>query len=172
MAFMLEYIDEAVDRKFIVTTYQPKQAKPGTMVHIMAAFETEDGITVNYRVTETRQDFTIRFGNIKQFCKWCRPDSFVARHYESLNSKEIIQYMKITGRTFVTFCLPLILLVLAVIWLASMLFTKPPVNIVLGAVLSVVAIAAIILYYKAQKTHATVKMYNKVSSKWSSVVIK
>lgn len=170
MAFMLEYIDEAIDHKFIVTSHQPKQAKPGTMIHIMAGFETPEGITVNYRVTETRQDFTIRFANIKQFCKWCRPDSFIARHYESLNPKEIIQYMKITGRTVTSFCVPLIVLLLVVIWLAALMLATPPISIVLGAVLSVLAVAGILFLYKKQKSQATVKIYNKVSSKWSVVI--
>lgn len=170
MAYMIEFIDEAVDHKFIVTSHQPKQAKPGTMIHIMAGFETEDGVTVNYRVTDTRQDFTIHFSNVKQFCKWCRPDSFIARHYESLNPKEIIQYMKITGRTVVSYCLPLIIVMLVIIWLAAMLLMSAPINFILGGVLSVVAIAGILFLYKRQKTQATVKIYNKVSSKWSVVI--
>ncbi len=166
MAYMIEDIDEAIDHKYIVTKTLSRQAKAGTMVHIMDSFQNQDGITVNYRVTETGQDFMVRFDNLKQFCKWCRPDSFIARHYESLSKSDIVRYMKVTGRTFASFCLPAILLVLALIWAVSLLLIKDNVGIIVGAVLSVIAIFVIILIYKMQKTKATVKLYSKEGDKW------
>ena len=172
MAFMMENIDEAVDRKYIITKHVNKQAKPGTMIHVMAAFESPDGITVNYRVTETKQNFTVRFDTLKQFCKWCRPDTFIARHYESLNAKDIMYYMKVSGRSFVTFCLPLILCALVVIWGGVLLLLDSPMAIIVGAILSALTILLISLHYKSQKTQATVRIYSKVGTKKWNVVIK
>ena len=80
MALYLYSIDEAEDRKFIVTKAMSGQAKMGTLVHIMECSENSSGISVSYRVTETGQDFNIKFENLKQFCKWARPDNFIARY--------------------------------------------------------------------------------------------
>ena len=61
MALYLYSIDEAEDRKFIVTKAMSGQAKMGTLVHIMECSENSSGISVSYRVTETGQDFNIKF---------------------------------------------------------------------------------------------------------------
>ena len=78
MAFMLYSIDEAVDCKYIITKAMSGQAKPGTLIHVMDTKENSDGVTVFYRITKTGQNFVAKFETIKDFCKWCTPDSFIA----------------------------------------------------------------------------------------------
>lgn len=171
MAYMMYSIDEAVDRKFIITKNMSSQAKPGTLIHIMDTTQTSDGISVDYRVTETGQDFTVKFDTVKQFCKWCRPDTFIARYYEYLNDKDIINYMKVSGRSFTSFCLPLIIAALVIVWVVSLLVLSPVPAIIVGAVLSIIAVLAIFKVYKDQKTKATEKIYSKIgNTKWGVVI--
>ena len=64
MALFIYSIDEAVDRKYVVTKSIGGQAQAGTLVHIMDYEEKEDGrISVSYRVTETGQNFDIEFSS-------------------------------------------------------------------------------------------------------------
>lgn len=170
MALYLYSIDEAEDRKFIVTKAMSGQAKMGTLVHIMKCSENSSGISVSYRVTETGQDFNIKFENLKQFCKWARPDNFIARHYEHLSNKDVLHYLKISSRSFVSFCLPLILAALVIIWAVSMICLKNTAGIILGCVLSVIAVAVILGIYRYQKKHIMVSLYNKISTNWGIVV--
>lgn len=163
MAFMLYSIDEAIDRKYVVTKLLSGQAKTGTLIHVMDTHETSDGITVDYRVTKTGQNYVAKFPTVKDFCKWCRPDTFIARHYDSLSKKEIRQYLKITSRTFTSFCLPLILVALAVIWVLAIAAIGGTVGIILGVVLSLVAVVAVLYLFKAQKEKIKLKLYSKVN---------
>ena len=173
MALYIYSIDEAVDRKYVVTKSMSGQANAGTLVHIMDAFDKGDGsVSVSYRVTETGQNFNMDFANLKQFCKWARPDNFIARHYENLNSKDILHYIKVTNRTFATFYLPVLLVALVVIWVVSLLLIKNIVGIIVGVVLSAAAIAGDIFYYKYEKKHIAMDMYSKVGSNSWGVVIK
>lgn len=163
MAFMLYSIDDAVDHKYVVIKPMNGQAKTGTLIHIMDTHETSDGVTVDYRVTKTGQNYVAKFPTVKDFCKWCKPDTFIARHYESLTKKEIRQYLKITDRTFVSFCLPLIVVALAIIWVLAMVVIKGTVGIIVGAVLSVVAVIAVLYLFKSQKEKIKLKLYSKVN---------
>lgn len=168
MAFMMYSVDEAIDSKFIITKNISNQAKPGTLIHIMDASQTSNGISVDYRVTGTNQDFTVRFETLKQFCKWIQPDNFIARHYESLTNKDIVNYMKVSNHGFVSFCLPLIIIALAIIWpVCLLLLPSTLIGIIVGAVLSVAAVVGIILINKKQKSDAKMKIYSSVAgSKW------
>lgn len=173
MAFMMYSVDEAIDSKFIVTKSISSQAKQGTLIHIMDSVQTDEGISVDYRVTGTNQDFTIKFDNLKQFCKWIQPDSFIARHYECLSSKDIIYYMKVNSRSFLSFCLPLILVALAVIWSVALLLLPLPLvtGVIVAAVLSVIACVAIVLIFKKQKSNAKMRIWSRVSeSKWGMTI--
>lgn len=173
MALYIYSIDEAVDRKYVVTKSMSGQAKAGTLVHIMDCLDKGDGsVSVSYRVTETGQNFNMDFANLKQFCKWARPDNFIARHYENLNNKDILHYIKVTSRTFVSFYLPVMLVALVLIWIISLVLIKGVVGIIVGAVLSVAAVAGVIFYYKYEKKHAAMDMYSKVGSNSWGVVIK
>ena len=166
MAFMLYSIDEAIDRKYVVTKQisgQSKQAKIGDLVHIMDTHETSDGITVDYRVSATGQNFVIKFPTVKEFCKWCRPDTFIARHYESLSKKEIRQYLSITSRSFTSFCLPIILVAVAIIWILGVAVIKGTAGIILSIVLSIVAVLAVLYIFKSQKEKIKLKLYGKVN---------
>ncbi|SDB17279.1 hypothetical protein SAMN02910317_00901 [Ruminococcaceae bacterium FB2012] len=163
MAFMLYSIDEAIDRKYVVTKPLSGQAKSGTLIHVMDTHETSDGITVDYRVTKTGQNYVVKFPTVKEFCKWCRPDTFIARHYDSLSKKEIRQYLKITSRTFTSFCLPLIVVALAIIWVLAMVVIKGTVGIIIGVVLSLAAVLGVLYLFKAQKEKIKLKLYSKVN---------
>lgn len=172
MALLLYSIDEAVDRKFIVTKTLNSHTKAGTLIHIMDTSENADGISVDYRITSTGQDFTIKFDNLKQFCKWARPDNLIARHYENLNTKDILHYIKVSNRSFVSFCLPVIIILLAVVWVISLAFIKGTTAVIAGAILSIAAIVAVIGIYRYQKSHVVLKLYSKVSSDNWGIVLK
>ena len=163
MAFMLYSIDEAIDRKYVITKLVSGQAKVGSLIHVMDTHETSDGITVDYRVSKTGQNYVVKFPTVKEFCKWCRPDTFIARHYDSLSKKEIRQYLKVTSRTFTTFCLPIILVALALIWIIGIALIGPPAGIILGVILSLVAVLAVLYIFKAQKEKIKLKLYSKVN---------
>lgn len=161
MAFMLYSIDEAVDCKYVVTKSMSGQAKAGTLIHVMDTKENSDGIIVDYRVTETGQNFVIKFDTIKQFCKWARPDTFIARHYESFTKKEIQCYIKVCDRSFASFCLPILIIALAVIWAFSLILLSGSVRFIVGAVLSVIAALAVLYLFRAQKEKVKMKLYSK-----------
>ncbi len=163
MAFMLYSIDEAIDRKYVVTKPLNGQAKVGSLIHIMDAKESSNGITVDYRVSQSNQSFVAKFETVKDFCKWCRPDTFIARHYESLTKKEIRQYLTITGRTFTSFCLPIILVALVVIWVLGLVIIKGAAGIILSVILSLVAVLAVLFVFKSQKEKIKLKLYSKVN---------
>ena len=167
MTYMLNDIDEAIDRKFLVTKSMSNQVPAGTIVHIMGADPHKDGtITVYYRITYTKQDYTVKFDSLKSFCKWARPDNFIARHYESFNTKEIQRYIKIKDRNFTDFCLPMILVALIVVWIIILVTLQASASsIAMGAGLSVVMIVAISLMFKSSKQKAMTKLYSKVSAK-------
>ncbi|MBP0988768.1 MAG: hypothetical protein J6S92_10865 [Oscillospiraceae bacterium] len=166
MTYMLNDIDEAIDRKFLVTKKLNNQVEPGTIVHIMDAHSNKDGsINVYYRITYTKQEYTVKFDNVKQFCKWARPDNFIARHYENFNIKEIQRYVKVKDRTFTSFCLPIILGVWALIWAISrLLFGTGTVGIVIGVVLSVLSAVAITMVYRNNRQKSLIRFYRKVSA--------
>ena len=164
MTYMLNDIDEAIDRKFLVTKTLSNQVEAGTIVHIMDAVNEKDGsITVYYRITYTKQDYTVKFENLKQFCKWARPDNFIARHYESFDIKEIQQYIKMKDRTFMSFYLPIILVALVIIW-AIALIVKKPIMFVIAGILSAAVIGLVIYLYKVLKHKTMIRLYSKISS--------
>ncbi len=168
MTYSLNNINEAVDSKFLVTKNIHNQAQQGTLVHIMGGDDSGGNITVNYRVTGSGQDFTIHFNTLKEFCKWARPDTFIARHYENFSTKEIMNYIKISDRTFLTFCLPIIIAALAIIWFVMAVPLKMAKGAVIaGIILSVIAVVAVIIFYKSQKSRVKLKLYQKVSSGWA-----
>lgn len=165
MATTIYSIDEAVDRKFIVIkTIGSNQAKAGTLVHIMGAKQGSDGIRVNYRVTTTGQDFTIKFDSLKSFNSWACLDTFIARYYDFLSAKDLQYYIKVTNRTFTSFCVPIIAVALVIIWILAIAVISGAGGIVTGVVLSVVAAIAVIVIYKRQKSNFMVKLYGKVST--------
>lgn len=166
MTYMLNSIDEAIDEKYLVTKPIKNQAKVGSMVHIMNAKQNKNGILIDYRITSTGQNYMVKFENINEFYKWARPDSFIARHYESFSKKEIRDYININNRTFVNFCLPIFLVALVIIWILALVVIKGTVGIVLGAVLSVVALLAIVIFNNKSRSSLKQKMYRKVSKKW------
>ncbi len=165
MTYMLNDIGEAIDRKFLVTKSLSNQVEAGTIVHIMGADAGKDGsITVYYRITYTKQDYTVKFDNLKAFCKWARPDNFIARHYESFNIKEIQRYIKMKDRTFTSFCLPIIAVAVVIVWLLAVILFNGSMTIVMGIVLSLIAAAAVIFIHRNIKHNAMIKLYSKVSA--------
>ena len=172
MAFSLYSIDEAVDHKYIVVKSIKEQVKKGTLVHIMDAIESSDGITVKYSVTKTNQDLTVRFNTIKQFCNWCMPSSFLAKYYNKLSYRDVIKYIQAENRSFPVFHLPIILISLAIIWSLSMLmvymkFIELPFGLIIGGALSVICIVCVFVLTHVSKTHMIEQLYEKVSKKQS-----
>lgn len=167
MTYTLNSIDEAVDGKFLVMKNTVNQADMGTVVHIMGASQERGGrVTVNYRVTATGQDYTIEFESIKDFCDWARPDSFIARNYDSLTKEEIQNYIKISYRTFPAFAIPILVVAFIVIWVICMLVIKGTTGVIIALVASVVAFLVVSIVYKKQKSSVKMKLYRKLQSKW------
>ncbi|MBQ6675838.1 MAG: hypothetical protein IJM75_06880 [Ruminococcus sp.] len=162
MAFMLYSIDEAIDCKYVVMKTMSGQAKAGTLVHIMDTNENSNGIVVDYRNTRTGQNFVAKFNTVKDFCKWARPDTFLARHYDRFSKKEIQQYLKVSERSFTTFCLPIIAVALILVWIIAIALIGGAGGVVLGIILSLVAVAGVFIFFKMSKEKTMLKMYSKV----------
>lgn len=176
MTYLLS-IDEAIDRKFLVTKSVKGQAEAGTIIHVMDAEKApNNSIVVYYRVARFNQkfhdyqDFTAKFEDLSQFCKWVQPDNFIARNYESFSIKDIQHYIKIKKRTFASFCLPLILLAAVIIWGLSLYFMEAPISIIIASVLTVFVIVAIFSMFRTQKRKEKLRMYKKISTGWGVVI--
>ena len=168
MAYMLKNISDAVDGKFLVTKSRPKQAEAGTIVHIMDARKLKNGgDQLDYRVTSTGQNYLIEFATLKEFYAWARPDTFIARNYNSFSKKDIMHYVKVTSRTFQSFCVPLIVVAVVVAWVLAIILFKSSVGltILFGMLLSIVAAAIVIVIYRKQKNGVKMKMYQMIQSK-------
>ena len=170
-------IDEAIDRKFLVTKAMKGQADVGTIIHVMDAEQQGTTVIVYYRVTRYNekfhdyQDYTAKFENLAAFCKWAQPDNFIARNYENLNIRDIQHYIKVKNRSFFTFCLPIIL-VAAVIFFALFMgvLHLGPIGAVLALVLTVAVAVAIMAVFKNQKKQEKMRLYSKISSGWCVVI--
>lgn len=167
MAYILKNINDAVDGKFLVTKSFPKQAEAGTIVHIMDARKLKSGgFQLDYRVTSTGQNYLIEFKQLKDFYAWARPDTFIARNYNSFSKKDIMHYVKVTSRTFQSFCVPLIVAAVVFVWvLAFILMNGIGMKIAFGFVMSIIAAAVVIFIYRKQKTGVKMKMYEMIQSK-------
>lgn len=168
MAYSLTNVNDMVDGKFLVIRNVSNQAESGTMVHIMAARNNRDGsFSLDYRVTSTGQNYKIAFKKLKDFFNWARPDTFIARNYDSFTKAEIQKYVKINNRTFSSYCVPLILVVLIIVWgLCLTLIPATTTQIIVGSSASVVLAVIIFILYRKSKSNIKMKMYYKLSSKW------
>ncbi|MGN1105573.1 MAG: hypothetical protein ACI4RH_02905 [Huintestinicola sp.] len=167
MANMLNNINELVDTKYLITRSISNQAEAGTLVHIMAARKAADGFSLDYRVTQTGQNYKIEFRSMNDFVKWARSDQFISRNYDAFTKDEIMHYIKVTGRTFASFCCPLIIAALIIVWVAALVFLKGTASVIAGIIGSVVASLLILIIYKRQKSSVKMKMYYKLgTSKW------
>ena len=167
MAYILKDIRDAVDGKFLVTKTFPKQAEAGTIVHIMDARKLKSGgYQLDYRVTSTGQNYLIEFKQLKDFYAWARPDTFIARNYNSFSKKDIMHYVKVTSRTFQSFCVPLIVAAVVVVWILAFILMKGVgMKILFGFLMSIVAAALVIFIYRKQKSGVKMKMYQMIQSK-------
>ena len=164
MGFLIYSIDKTIDSKYIVVKSIKEQARVGALVHIMDARETSDGITVKYRVTQTKQDYVIKFDTIKQFCEWVMPSVFLARYYDNLSHREIISYIHAENRSFLTFHLPIILICLVIIWVCALFLITGVAGIAVGASLSVTAVAGVFLFDKISVKLMHERLYDKVTN--------
>lgn len=168
-------IDEAIDRKFLVTRAMRGQADVGTIIHVMDAEQQGAAVIVYYRVTRYNekfhdyQDYTAKFENLAAFCKWAQPDNFIARNYECFSLRDIQHYIKIKNRNFVSFCLPIIIVAAIIIWCISLFVVKGGVGIAMGSVLTVLVIIAAFALLKFQKKKEKMRLYRKVSAGWGVV---
>lgn len=166
MTYMLNSIDEAVDRKFLVVKSLSNQVKSGSLVHIMGTKEIDDGVVVDYRVTDTGQDFTIKFSSVKDFCSWARPDTFIARYYNSFSQKEIQHYIQVNNRSFTNFCLPIILVAAIIFFVIGLLLIKGTGGVVFAIIFTLIAVGGSYFFYTHQKKNVKLKLYQKVSTNW------
>lgn len=171
-------IDEAVDRKFLVTKAMRGQAEVGTIIHVMDAEQQGQAVIVYYRVTRYNekfhdyQDYTAKFENLSAFCKWCQPDNFIARNYECFSIRDIQHYIKVKNRNFASFCLPIILIAAIIIWvvLALLMFKDNLIiGIIIGAVLTLLVLIGAVYLLKVQKKKEKMRLYRKVSAGWGVV---
>ena len=168
-------IDEAIDRKFLVTKAMKGQADIGTIIHVMDAEQQGQAVIVYYRVTRYNekfhdyQDYTAKFENLAAFCKWAQPDNFIARNYECFSIRDIQHYIKIKNRNFASFCLPIILIAAIIIWVVALFVVKGIVGIVMGSVLTLVVIVGAFSLLKMQKKKEKMRLYRKVSAGWGVV---
>lgn len=160
-------VNEMVDNKYLVTRTLSNQAEAGNVVHIMSAKQDGEAISLDYRVTSTGQNFNIQFKKIDDFLRWARPDSFIARNYDAFSKDEIVHYIKVTERTFLSFGLPILLVLLAIVWTVSLVFIQGNLTYIAGTVGSVISSLLVFFIYKKQKSSVRMKMYYKVgTSKW------
>ncbi len=151
-------IDEAVDRKFLVTKNMKGQAETGTIIHVMDAENNSGGsVNVTYRVARFNekfhdyQDYTAKFDSLAAFCKWAQPDNFIA--------------------TFASFCLPIILIAAVIIWALLFIVLGAGIPmIIIGVVLTCAAALGILVVFKKQKKKERVRLYQKISSNWGVVI--
>ena len=176
MTYLLN-IDEAIDRKFLVSKTLKGQAEAGNIIHVMDAENSSNSVLVTYRVSHYNerfhdyQDYTVKFENVAQFCKWAQPDNFIARNYESLNIKDIQHYIKIKNRSFTTFCLPLILIAAVILFVLFVgLLHLIVVGVILAVVLTLIAAFAIFVVFRNQKKQEKMRLYSKISSGWGVVI--
>ncbi|EWM53136.1 hypothetical protein [Ruminococcus flavefaciens] len=168
-------IDEAIDRKFLVTKPMKGQADVGTIIHVMDAEQQGQAVIVYYRVTRYNekfhdyQDYTAKFENLSAFCKWAQPDNFIARNYECFSLKDIQHYIKIKNRNFTSFCLPIIIIAALIIWAVALIVIKGVPGIIVGAVLTVLVAFVALYLLKAQKKKEKMRLYRKVSAGWGVV---
>lgn len=159
--------NDLVDGKFLILKRMPSQPEPGTMIHVMGASQDQSGAHgINYRVTETGQNYTATFRSMKEFYAWARPDSFIARNYESFTKHDVQKYIRVKKRTPASFCLPLIAVMLVVVWALMLILLDAPLSIIFGALLSIVGAFGIFMLYKRQKERMKMKMYGKIVTKW------
>lgn len=175
MTYLLN-IDEAIDRKFLVTKSIKGQAEAGTIIHVMDAEKEKSDLLVTYRVARFNgkfhdyQDYNAKFDDINQFCKWAQPDNFIARNYESFSIKDIQHYIKVKNRTVASFCLPLIIVLAAIIWAVAFLALSGVLRFIVGGALTVVAIVFVFAQFRSQKKKEKMRMYKKISSGWGVVI--
>ena len=168
-------IDEAIDRKVLVTKAMKGQADIGTIIHVMDAEQQGQAVIVYYRVTRYNekfhdyQDYTAKFENLAAFCKWAQPDNFIARNYECFSIRDIQHYIKIKNRNFASFCLPIILVAAIIIWAVALFVVKGVVGIIMGSVLTLVVIILAFSLLKMQKKKEKMRLYRKVSAGWGVV---
>ena len=171
----LNSIEDAVDRKFLITKSLKGQAEMGTIIHVLdAAKKSNGGVKVKYRVTEkgekySYQDYTVKFDSFEDFTKWASTDNFIARHYEEFDIKDIQHYIKVNNRSF-AFVLPFLVVALAVVWVVAMVAIKGTIGIAAGAALTIAAIIVSVIFFNKSKTNAKMKLYDKVSADWNVVI--
>lgn len=172
MTYMLNNLDEAVDRKFLVTKPMKAQAEPGSIIHVLDVKDRKkDGYLVEYRVTDVGKgysfrDYAAKFNSVKDFCNWARPDNFIARHYEAFDLKEIQNYIKVTDRSFVTSGLPIVVVLALALFALGFLVIKGVAGIIIAAVGTVIVFAGVSWFLRWQKSRVKLNLYSKISSDW------
>ena len=168
MTYMLNSIEDAVDRKFLVLKSVSGQVPGGTLIHVMDARQEGGKTVIYYRSMTNGRDGVIKFDNPSMFYKWARPDNFIARYYDRFSNRDIQQYIKLSNRTFKSFCLPLMIVAIILVWVVCLLFVP---NIILKIVvcvcLSVMVGFSVWSIYKNHHTKVMMRLYRNVSADWA-----
>ena len=171
MTYLLN-IDQAIDRKYLVTKSLKGQAAAGNIIHVMDAESKPNSVVVNYRVNHFNQkfmdyqDFSVKFRDVSEFCKWAQPDNFIARNYENLDVADIQHYISVKNRTFFSFCLPIILVLAIILLTARILLLALKIGLIVGSVLSLISVFVVASLLKKQKKREKMKLYKKISVNW------
>ncbi|MDE5582843.1 MAG: hypothetical protein K2J08_03970 [Ruminococcus sp.] len=177
MRLLLNNIEDAVDQKYLITKSLRNQAEAGTVIHIMGAGTESDGVSVKYRVMSSGQDYTAKFADIKQFCKWAMADNFVARYQENLSPDEIRNYIKVRNTSFMATGGLFVLIGIIIVWAVLLGFTVAKLipwysMLIAGVCLSFIMWFVITTLFKRRRSKVMTQIYNKVSSSaWSGGVV-
>ncbi|MDE6834342.1 MAG: hypothetical protein K2J39_08900 [Ruminococcus sp.] len=177
MKLLLNNIEDAVDQKYLVTKTLKNQAEAGTVIHIMGAQTANDGVTINYRVTKTGQDYSCKFADIKQFSKWASSDNFLARYQDNLTPYDIKQYIKVCDTSFmgsggipILASIGVILIALIIMCIAGAIQWW---QLLIGVIcVPIIIYFGVTTFYKRKRNKVMSQIYSKVSSSWGGVVIR
>lgn len=168
MTYMLNSIEDAVDRKFLVLKSVSGQVSAGTLIHVLDARQEGGKTVIYYRNMTNGLDSMIRFENPGMFYKWARPDNFIARYYDRFSKRDIQQYIKLSNRTFKSFCLPIIIVAVILVWVITLLLVPNIIlKVIVGVCLSVMVGFAVWSIYKNHHTKVMMRLYRNVSADWA-----
>jgi len=167
MTYLLSSIDDAIDRKFLVTKSIPGQVEAGTLVHIMGGSQDGSSVSIDYRVASTFQDFNIKFPTLKDFSKWARPDNFIARHYDKLDRFDIQQYIKVSNLSLASVAPVLAVLVVLLFIICLVFIPNKAIGAIVALLLSVLVAFLVIKFMHNRRMKMLTKLYSKIGSGWA-----
>ncbi len=171
MGSYIKNIEDTIDRNYLVLKRVKDNVDAGTVVHIMAAKRTDEGIFVNYRVMSTGKDYTISFSSLKGFLKWAKDDNFIARYHDSMTPADIKQYIRVFNGTFVSSCGIIIAAAVLIVWGLMLILLGGWQRYVVGGLLTVIVPSIVYLAYNRYRNKVLVNLYNKITNNWQGNIV-